>query len=156
MTLEIRSFNPHIDAQSVLNIIIDDLQKVSILAYTSSQLDKYVQEFSLTKLAALAMVPNRVMLVGVVDSKIVGTASLEGHDVRMVFVDRQCHGKGIGKALIQSIEALALKKGLVQLHVPAATNAVGFYQKCGYEITSEEVSEESGTIVHMKKELTLL
>jgi GNAT superfamily N-acetyltransferase len=52
--------------------------------------------------------------------------------VRLVFVHPAAHGLGIGAALIAAIEREVTARGAVRLFVPAALNAIGFYERLGY------------------------
>ena len=52
-------------------------------------------------------------------------------------VHETCRGHGVGKAMMEDIHALARAFGCtdLQLHVyPQNDDAVGFYQKCGFQI----------------------
>jgi GNAT superfamily N-acetyltransferase len=51
--------------------------------------------------------------------------------------------RGLGKMLINFIEQQAKKTGDTRLTVKASLNAVQFYRKCGFEVTSD-VQEVSG------------
>jgi ribosomal protein S18 acetylase RimI-like enzyme len=58
--------------------------------------------------------------------------------VEDVAVDERCRGQGIGKALLQHLEAWAQKTGLLRLQLLADSNnhpAMSFYEKCGWLTT---------------------
>lgn len=69
---------------------------------------------------------------------LVGGAGWEGAGgsgvatIRAVFVHPSVHGRGIGAALVSAIERDILLHGFERLVVPAALNAVGFYERLGY------------------------
>lgn len=52
--------------------------------------------------------------------------------IRAVFVHPSVHGQGVGAALVSAIEAEIASRGIARLIVPAALNAVGFYERLGY------------------------
>lgn len=52
--------------------------------------------------------------------------------VRLVFVHPAAHGQGVGAALVSAIEREVTARGIARLFVPAALNAVGFYERLGY------------------------
>lgn len=57
-------------------------------------------------------------------------------------VDRQRQGEGIGRRLVVAVEARAFGElGLKQLVCHAQLPAIGFYEKLGWEIDSEEFQE---------------
>jgi GNAT superfamily N-acetyltransferase len=73
--------------------------------------------------------------------------------LRQMAVLNDLQGKGIGKALMNFAENLARDRGYRTLSMHARKNAVGFYEKMGYKVASEEFTEV--TIPHfiMEKKL---
>lgn len=73
--------------------------------------------------------------------------------LRQMAVPDNFQGKGIGKALMQFAENLARDRGYKKITMHARKNAVGFYQKMGYEKIGDEFEEI--TIPHyiMEKKL---
>jgi len=73
--------------------------------------------------------------------------------LRQMAVLNDLQGKGIGRALMQFAENLARDHGYKTLTMHARKNAIGFYEKMGYKIKSNEFEEV--TIPHyvMEKEL---
>lgn len=62
------------------------------------------------------------------------------------------HGKGIGKELLQkSIIAIKEKTQCQKICMDAQKHAIGFYEKLGFQVTSDEFLEEG--IVHVVMEL---
>ena len=99
------------------------------------------------------------MLIGAFeDEEMLGCCMLveENNDtvrLRQMAVLNDLQGKGIGRALMNFAENLARDRGYKILSMHARKNAVGFYEKMGYEITSDEFIEV--TIPHyvMEKKL---
>ncbi|WP_347550626.1 GNAT family N-acetyltransferase [Pseudalkalibacillus hwajinpoensis] len=60
---------------------------------------------------------------------------------------------GLGKQLMDAIEEQALKMELHKLKLNAQTTAIGFYQKLGYQISSEEFMDAGIPHVTMVKTL---
>ncbi len=73
--------------------------------------------------------------------------------LRQMAVLNDLQGKGIGRALMTFAENLARDRGYKTLSMHARKNAIGFYEKMGYKVASDEFSEV--TIPHyvMEKEL---
>lgn len=73
--------------------------------------------------------------------------------LRQMAVINDLQGKGIGRALMNFAENLARDRGYKILSMHARKNAIGFYEKMGYKVASDEFTEI--TIPHyvMEKEL---
>jgi ribosomal protein S18 acetylase RimI-like enzyme len=73
--------------------------------------------------------------------------------LRQMAVLNDLQGKGIGRALMSFAENLARDRGYKVMSMHARKNAVGFYEKMGYKVTSSEFIEV--TIPHyvMEKQL---
>lgn len=73
--------------------------------------------------------------------------------LRQMAVLNDLQGKGIGRALMNFAENLARDRGYKTLSMHARKNALGFYEKMGYKVASDEFTEI--TIPHyvMEKQL---
>ena len=80
-------------------------------------------------------------LVAVEDDAIVGYAVLDrlSGEVDAVFVAPSVHGRGIGRALLDALEANARMAGLERLFLSASLNAVPFYRASGFVAVREEL-----------------
>lgn len=64
------------------------------------------------------------------------------------------HGKGHGKMLLKNgIEAIKEKMSPEKLYIEAQSHAIGFYERMGFTVCSDEFLEEG--IPHVKMELIL-
>ncbi len=59
---------------------------------------------------------------------------------------------GLGKVIIQSLEEIALKKGLTKYKLNAQSYAEGFYEKLGYKREGEEFMDCGIPHILMKKQ----
>lgn len=66
--------------------------------------------------------------------EIIGSVSLQGSEVKGVFVKSSHVRKGIGTNLMNFIENYARKKGLKKVHLWSAEKARGFYEKLSYKL----------------------
>ena len=73
--------------------------------------------------------------------------------LRQMAVLNDLQGKGIGRALMSFAENLARDRGYKSISMHARKNAVGFYEKMGYRVASEEFIEI--TIPHFVMEKRL-
>lgn len=73
--------------------------------------------------------------------------------LRQMAVLNDLQGKGIGRALMNFAENIARDRGYEIISMHARKNAIGFYEKMGYKVCSDEFTEI--TIPHyvMEKKL---
>lgn len=153
---ELRPFKTS-DAAELIQFIKEDLIHVNGKNYTQKQIESIVAYYTPEQMIKLSEEADRLFLVAVLNNRPVGTASLVNNEVHMVFVDRNFHGKGIGKNLIERIEKVAKENGISKLKVNSSLNAPGFYQKLGFKVTdsnkkNNDVSETI-QVVEMEKPL---
>ncbi len=58
-------------------------------------------------------------------------------------------GKGLGRRLIAALIDECKKNGAVRVTVGAKSEAVGFYEKCGFKVIGEKFKDENFTRVPM-------
>ncbi len=73
--------------------------------------------------------------------------------LRQMAVLNDLQGKGIGRALMNFAENLARDRGFRNIVMHARENAVGFYEKMGYRVTSDEFTEVNIPHFVMEKKL---
>lgn len=73
--------------------------------------------------------------------------------LRQMAVSSGLQGKGIGRVLMTFAESVARDRGMRRMVMHARKSAVGFYEKLGYNICSEEFQEV--TIPHYEMEKAL-
>ena len=73
--------------------------------------------------------------------------------LRQMAVLSGLQGKGFGRVLMQFAENLARDRGYKKITMHARKTAVGFYEKLGYKVTSDEFEEISIPHFIMEKEL---
>ena len=74
--------------------------------------------------------------------------------VRMGRVLSLAHGKGLGTILMnKSIEDIRLNFGCKRISLHSQKGAIGFYEKFGFKVTSEEFLEEG--VIHVTMELDM-
>lgn len=77
----------------------------------------------------------------------------DGHIGRMAVLP-QYRKQGIGSSLMQTIMAIALNEGLVEVHLDAQTKAIPFYQRLDFEAEGEEFMDAGIPHRHMRKRLS--
>jgi len=88
----------------------------------------------------------------------VGAARFRTYDesaakVERVAVRRSERGAGIGRALMDAVETAAASEGFEAVCLHAQVPVVGFYERLGYEVTSEEFEDAGIPHREMRTEL---
>ncbi|WP_049900678.1 GNAT family N-acetyltransferase [Halococcus agarilyticus] len=82
-----------------------------------------------------------------------GHVVLGAGEVHAVYVHPEHAGHGVGSALLAELEGYARGQGYSALSLQSSLNAVGFYERAGYERVSEGESPGGLAVVEMRKEL---
>ena len=87
-------------------------------------------------------IPNTDTWVAEVDGKVQGFIALMGNEVGAIFIQPHCHGRGVGKALMDKAQKL---HGDLEVEV-FKENAIGrkFYIRYGFEHLEDKLHEPTG------------
>lgn len=144
MDCEIRPANPQ-DAGAISRLIIATLHTSNAQDYPATVIAQVLQNFS--PHAVRQLLNKRQVFVAQAANKILGTASLDGHTVRSVFVAPDNQGQGVGRQLMAELERQALASGATHLTVPASITAEGFYAHLGFHTLREQYHGEERTLI---------
>jgi putative acetyltransferase len=84
--------------------------------------------------------PNVCFLVARLDQRAVGCGALRRHDdelgeIKRMYVDRHVRGRGIGRRLLQALEAEAARQGLARVALETGDSqpeAIALYRRAGF------------------------
>lgn len=133
------------DAEAISRVIVQTLRLSNAADYPPQVIERVATNFDAG--GVLGLLESRQVFVALDDERVVATASLAGDVVRSVFVLPEMQGRGVGKALMRHIEAVALAAGVQCLRVPASLTAVPFYKALGYAVVREVVDGDERTLV---------
>lgn len=145
--VEIRQATPA-DVEEISAVVLRCLRETNAQYYAADIMASVIENFSPEKIAA--RLADRIVWVAIVESTIIGTASLHGSWVRSVFVRPDRQGLGIGARLMQVIEDCADAQGIGQISVPPSINAEGFYRRLGFTHLRDEFHGQERVIVMVK------
>ena len=99
-----------------------------------------------------------ILIAAFEDNKILGCCMLEKTNrhtarLRQMAVLNNLQGKGVGRALMQFAENIAIDRGFSRIIMHARKSAIGFYNKLGYETSGDEFEEVSLPHYLMEKNL---
>lgn len=122
-----------------LEAVLSSWEVATRLAHEFMTDDFIAQE---RKNTAEIYLPNTDTWVAEIDGEVVGFISLMGNEVGAIFLQPACHGKGVGKALMDKAREL---HGNLEVEV-FKENTIGrnFYSSYGFSHLEEELHEPTG------------
>lgn len=122
------------DAVGIAEAHIRSIRELCGPSYEPSQIDAWV----LGKRAELYLeeIANKPFFVAVLNEGIAGFSLLHPAtaDVRAIYVRPDCARQGVGRRLLEAVEASARMHALTRLKVQATVNAIPLYQVQGYTL----------------------
>lgn len=131
------------DLGAVLTVHCASIRTLCAGHYTPEQLAEWTAMQSIARYAALRA--TRIMWVAcddAPDAKIVGFGVVSPTEgvLNAIYVAPSVNGRGVGRELVVACETAARETGCARLELNATPNAIGFYQRLGYQAR--------GTAVH--------
>ncbi|MDO7345544.1 GNAT family N-acetyltransferase [Bacillus stercoris] len=85
-----------------------------------------------------------------------GRARIVGHTAKLerICILKPYRKYGLGKIIVSGLEEIMKEKGLTSYKLHGQTQAAGFYQKLGYQTSSQEFMEDGIPHVLMTKEIS--
>jgi putative acetyltransferase len=132
--VKIRQYN-----ESDLESVLDAWEVATRLAHEFMTDDFIAQE---RKNVTEIYLPNTDTWVAEIDGEVKGFIALMANEVGAIFLQPDCHGKGIGKALMDKAQNI---HGNLEVEV-FKENTIGrnFYSKYGFEYLEEKNHEPTG------------
>lgn len=140
----IRTATPD-DAAAISQVVLTALAESNARDYLPKVIASVQANFGPEQVRGLLAA--REVLVAEEAGCVIGTASLDGDMVRTVFVAPGAQGLGVGRRLMEQVEALARERGVAVLKVPSSITAEGFYAGLGFQAVQQIIRGEERTIV---------
>lgn len=125
------------DAEEIVNLIVRNFREVNVKDYGEKAMEKLAESHNVEWFKGVASYSN--VYVFCINDKIVGTGSIASFwgsptesILLTVFVLPELHRQGIGRFIIQTLEADELFLRAERVEIPASITAVEFYRKQGY------------------------
>jgi predicted N-acetyltransferase YhbS len=134
------------DADQISGVVVRALRETNAKDYAQDIIERLERRFN--PAAVLEFIAKRTVWVAIIDGRVVGTASLEGKAVRMVFVAPDLQGRGIGKLLMAEIASTARARGIHALTVASSITAEAFYARLGFKsVRDSHYGDERTTVM---------
>jgi GNAT superfamily N-acetyltransferase len=135
-------------ADGISAVIRDAIKRVNAKDYPPAEIERLMQNFSTDKVRGLMQ--TRRTWIAFAKGLVIGTGALQGTEVKSVFVSPDWHRKGIGAALMRTLEKTAEREGLRILEVSSSLSATDFYSALGYIEKSRKFYGEEETVLMSK------
>ncbi|WP_416425036.1 GNAT family N-acetyltransferase [Pseudomonas sp. App30] len=119
------------DAEVAFDIRLQAIRQQCITVYTPEQVQAWTQVPLTDRYRASVARQYHIAWWGDV-AVATGLIDFQSGELGALFVLPTYMGQGIGKAMIQHLERLAIAAGLDEIHLDATPNATAFYHRCGY------------------------
>ena len=138
------------DAKEVRNLIVRNFLEINSKDYGLSAMETLAKVYDEEKVLNVASYAH--MYVFEFEEKIVGTGSISsfwGSETESIllciFVLPEFHGKGIGRKIINTLEADEFYVRASRIEIPASITATEFYRKFGYDYKNgvKELDDEN-------------
>ncbi len=93
------------------------------------------------------VLPNVEIYVYIIEKRVVGFIGLNNNYIEGLFIDSKNQGKGIGTYLVN--KAKEQKENLILSVYKKNTNAINFYKKNDFAITSESIDKKTNEIEYI-------
>ncbi|PDT91728.1 GNAT family N-acetyltransferase [Bradyrhizobium sp. Y36] len=138
------------DADGISAVILRALRETNARDYTDAIIERIARSFGPETVRQL--IGTRTVFVATIDSRVVGTAGLDGSVVRTVFVAPDIQARGIGKRLMAEVERTARERNIPALTLSSSVTAEAFYARLGFRTVRDSYYDDERTIV-MEREL---
>jgi len=147
--MNIRRFNIS-DAQETAAMIAKTLRISNVKDYTPEMMEECVRSLSSENLIERAGWLHFYVVEN--ENRIIGCGGIgpywgkaDESSLFTIFVDPDCQGKGIGRAIINTLEQDEFYLRAKRVEIPSSITAVNFYKKFGYDHKPgfEEPDEEN-------------
>jgi len=135
--MKIRRYNLG-EEQALWSLLYETVHRVNCKDYSSAQLDAWApSQIDLTKWKERLSQTNPFVVEE--NGALIGFAELEenGH-IDCFYCAHDWQGKGVGTALLQTIEHEAAKRGLSRLFAEASITAKSFFERHGFLVEVEQ------------------
>lgn len=151
----IRCFRPE-DAEQVSALIRRNFLEVNIRDYPAEQMRALSQAYDAAHVLSVAKSGHTY--VAERGNTILATGSIapfwgsETESILLsIFVLPECHGHGIGRKIVETLEADEYFIRASRVEIPASVTAVGFYEKLGYRCKNGSNTPDGEGNIRMEK-----
>ena len=139
---DLRPFEPG-DGEALLAVHQAAIQATSEF-YSQAERDSWATGLEAARYAQIYAEDEKCIVAVDPKGHPVGFCSYAEDEIRGLFVHPDLQGKGIGRALLNSVESALLNAGRWPIKLEATTSARAFYEKSGYKVLEETMGDSRG------------
>lgn len=141
------------DWQQTMDMVWRTFMEFEASDYTEEGIANFHDFISNGKIYQMFEKGSYPMLVACAKERVIGQISVRNRNhLSLLFVEKQFHRQGIGRALLDRMaEYLKKECGEAFMSVMAAPYAVGFYRKCGFHVYGPEKEYAGIRVMPMEK-----
>lgn len=121
------------DYEVIVNIVHTTVQSVYPYYYLPEAVNFFLQHHNEENIKK-DILENRVSVIIENEERIIGTGTMDGRYIGRVYVLPEYHGKGYGKALMETLES-KIAKNFSTSYLDASLPSYDFYLRMGYQPT---------------------
>ena len=156
LDIEVRAARPG-DAAAILRVHEQSIRELGPAGYAPEEVESWAAGLR-TEGYVEEMASGETVLVAVVERAIVGFGALKNEEISALYVAPDMVRRGIGSALLQSLEVIARDQGRSRLRLTATLIGETFYRTHGYrEVERRKHPTRGGLLIEsvvMAKDLT--
>lgn len=136
VALIIRQFTAP-DAEAWLEVHRAAVRVIAARDYSQAVIDAWAPPINARMIEYLRAGPAGTKIIAELDGEIAGIGELAGEnsELRACYVSPEFARRGVGKALVAELEALARNAGIAALSLNSSITAELFYLHLGYDVT---------------------
>jgi GNAT superfamily N-acetyltransferase len=135
------------DARAIMEAHVSSVRNLCGPFHTPQQITAWIGQVQPENYRQ-AMVHGEKMFVAEDEGQIIGFSSVQGSELRAVYVHPDHVRRKIGTALLTAAERFAFENGCTELTMDASVNSEMFYRHCGYRVVGRSVHRfQDGTEV---------
>ena len=128
------------DYEKVEQLIKDAILEINAKDYSKENIERMLE---MDPYRPRATAQERDYFVATDGTDILGVIGMKENEVKTLFVDPTYHGQNIGTSLLTHIEKLIADNGYSVSNVYSSVSAKKFYEKQGYTLIKEDISENN-------------
>ncbi len=141
MTLSVRTAISA-DAEAAVRVLRRSITELCVADHHGDPgtLEQWLSDKNVERFTSWVASPDTYVVVAEGDAGVCGVGMLSTRgEIQLCYVLPGCQSQGVGRALLEAIEAQARSWGLERLRLDSSSGACSFYERAGYRSLGEPI-----------------